>query len=106
MWALGLLHEKMPDPALAARFHERIQDRSSPNPERAIVRRFSLVALGMMRSTASQPIVEEAWQIDDASEGLRGAARWTHPHVGLKLPEPIGPYLYAIGGWRLNPYED
>ncbi len=106
MWALGLLHEKMPDPALAARFHERIQDRSSPNPERAIVRRFSLVALGMMRSTASQPIVEEAWQIDDASEGLRGAARWTHPLVGLKLPEPIGPYLYAIGGWRLNPYED
>ena len=106
MWALGLLHEKVPDPALAARFHERIQDRSSPNPERAIVRRFSLVALGMMRSTESQPIVEESWQIDDASEGLRGAARWAHPLVGLKLPEPIGPYLYAIGGWRLNPYED
>lgn len=106
MWALGLLHEKMPDTALAGRFHERIQDRSSPNPERAIVRRFSLVALGMMRSTESQPIVQEAWMIDDASEGLRGAARWAHPLVGLKLPEPIAPYLYAIGGWRLNPYED
>jgi hypothetical protein len=106
MWALGLLHEKVPDPALAARFHERIQDRSSPNPERAIVRRFSLIALGMMRSTASQPIVQESWQIDDASDGLRGAARWTHPLVGLELPEPIAPYLYAVGGWRLNPFED
>lgn len=106
MWALGLLYEKNPDPALAARLHDRIQDRNSPNPERFPVRRACLVALGMMRSTASQPIVQEAWEIDDVSERLRGGARWAHPLVGLALPPAIAPIEQPMGGWRLNPYSD
>lgn len=106
MWALGLLYENNPDPALAARMHDRIQDRNSPNPERFPVRRACLVALGMMRSTASQPIVQEAWEIDDVSERLRGGARWAHPLVGLALPPAIAPIEQPMGGWRLNPYSD
>jgi len=106
MWAMGLLYENNPNPALAARMHDRIQDRSSPNPERFPVRRACLVALGMMRSTASQPIVQEAWEIDDVSERLRGGARWVHPLVGLALPPAIAPIEQPMGGWRLNPYSD
>ena len=106
MWALGLLYENNPDPALAARLHDRIQDRNSPNPERFPVRRFCLLALGMTRSTASQPIVQEAWEIDDVSERLRGSARWVHPLVGLALPPAIAPIEQPVGGWRLNPYTD
>ena len=106
MWALGLLYENNPDPALAARLHDRIQDRNSPNPERFPVRRACLLALGMMRSTASQPIVQESFEIDDVSERLRGAARWVHPLVGLALPPAIAPIEQPMGGWRLNPYSD
>lgn len=60
----------------------------------------------MMRSTASQPIVQESWEIDDVSERLRGAARWVHPLVGLTLPPAIAPIEQPMGGWRLNPYSD
>ena len=108
MWALGLLHERKPDAALIRRFHERIQDRSSPNPERAPVRRNSLLALGMMRATDSgtQAVVKESMVMDSATERVRGTTRWIHPLVGLELPPPIADYQYAIGGWRLNPIED
>lgn len=108
MWALGLLHERKPDAGLIARFHDRIQDRSSPNPERAPVRRNSLLALGMMRATGAdtQAVVKESMLMDSATERVRGTTRWVHPLVGLELPPPIADYQYAIGGWRLNPLED
>lgn len=108
MWALGLLHERKPDADLIARFHDRIQDRSSPNPERAPVRRNSLLALGMMRATGAdtQAVVQESMLMDSATERVRGTTRWIHPLVGLKLPPPIEDHQFAIGGWRLNPLED
>ncbi|MFZ9092963.1 MAG: hypothetical protein ACO3FE_23025 [Planctomycetaceae bacterium] len=86
--------------------HGRIQDRNSPDPEKFPVRRFCLLALGMMRSTGSQDVVQEAWEVDSADEGLRGAARWIRPLVGMEMTEPIEPFLLQIGGWRLNPVDD
>ncbi len=108
MWALGLLHERKPDADLIGRFHDRIQDRSSPNPERAPVRRNSLLALGMMRATAAdtQAVVRESMLMDSATERVRGTTRWIHPLVGLELPPPVEDHQFAIGGWRLNPLED
>ncbi|MFM7058916.1 MAG: hypothetical protein ACKO2P_18555 [Planctomycetota bacterium] len=108
MWALGLLHERKPDADLIARFHDRIQDRSSPNPERAPVRRNSLLALGMMRATGADThaVVRESMLMDSATERVRGTTRWIHPLVGLELPPPIEDHQFAIGGWRLNPLED
>ncbi|MEY3457846.1 MAG: hypothetical protein RL215_1003 [Planctomycetota bacterium] len=108
MWALGLLHEKKPDQSLINRFHERIQDRSSPRPEGAPVRRNSLLALGMMRANnpGTHAVVKESMVMDSATERVRGTTRWVHPLVGLELPPPIPDYQYAIGGWRLNPIED
>lgn len=106
MWALGLLYENNPDAAMVKNMHGRIQDRNSPDPEKFPVRRFCLLALGMMRSTGSQDVVQEAWEVDSADEGLRGAARWIRPLVGMEMTEPIEPFLLQIGGWRLNPIDD
>lgn len=108
MWALGLLHERKPDQSLITRFHERIQDRSSPRPEGAPVRRNSLLALGMMRADnpGTHAVVKESMVMDSATERVRGTTRWVHPLVGLELPPPIPDYEYAVGGWRLNPIED
>lgn len=106
MWTLGLLYENNPDQNMVRQMHARIQDRNSPDPERFPVRRFCLLALGMMRSTGSQAVVQEAWEVDDASEGLRGAARWIRPLVGMEMTEPIEPFYLQIGGWRLNPIDD
>lgn len=108
MWALGLLHERKPDQSLITRFHERIQDRSSPRPEGSPVRRNSLLALGMMRANnpGTHAVVKESMVMDSATERVRGTTRWVHPLVGLELPPPIPDYKYAIGGWRLNPIED
>ncbi|MGV2341133.1 MAG UNVERIFIED_CONTAM: hypothetical protein LVR18_46470 [Planctomycetaceae bacterium] len=50
--------------------------------------------------------MQEAWEIDDVSERLRGGARWAHPLVGLALPPAIAPIEQPMGGWRLNPYSD
>ncbi len=106
MWTLGLLYENNPEANMVSQMHGRIQDRNSPDPERFQVRRFCLLALGMMRSIGSREVVQEAWEVDDASEGLRGAARWIRPLIGMEMTEPIEPFYLQIGGWRLNPIDD
>jgi len=102
MWALGMLFEKNPVPELAATFAGRIKDRAGVPPEYLPVRRMSVMALGLMRSVESIPVVQEAYASDSPESMIPGTARWVLPMLGQPAPAEIPPIEKFVGGWRIN----
>lgn len=105
MWTLGIFSEKNPDPKLAARFAERVRDRASMPPEPPQVRRMCVLALGLMRSTASVDVVREAYETDPSDTIIPGTARWVLALLGEPMPAEIPPIERFTAGWRLRPAE-
>jgi len=103
LWALGVFFEKNPEPQLVAKFEGRINDRAGVPPEWDAVRRASVLALGLMRSTTSVRVAADAYQIDSPNSLIPGAARWVMPLLGESLPPEVPPIRELVGGWRLNP---
>ena len=106
MWVLGILFEKTAAPELAARFEERIKDRASVPPESMLVRRASVMALGLMRASASAEVVSEAYSSDYPESLIPGTARWVLPLLGQPMPAEIPTIEKFVGGWRINVVED
>jgi len=105
MWVLGIFFEENPVPELAAKFAERIRDRTSMPSEYPEVRRMSVLALGLMRSKASVEVVREAYLTDTPDSLIPGTARWVLPLLGEPLPAEIPANQRFSGGWRLKPAE-
>lgn len=103
MWVMGIFFEKDPVPELAAKFAERIRDRTSMPPEPPQVRRMCVLALGLMRSKASVEVVREAYGTDAPDTLIPGTARWVLPLLGEPLPAEIPANQRFSGGWRLKP---
>lgn len=106
LWALGLLLEKNPVPEIAAKFEARIKDRQSIPPEHPLVQRSSVMALGLMRASASKDVVFESYTIDSQESRVAGTARWVLPLLGEPMPPDFTPSVAFTGPWRLNPLDD
>ena len=106
MWALGILFEKTASPELAAKFEERIKDRTGSPAEWPTVRRASVLALGLLRATDSSDVVFDAFSQDSLESLIPGTARWVLPLLGQPMPAEILPREVPIGGWRINLVED
>lgn len=105
LWALAVIHEKTANEELARKFEERIQDRNSLPPEAYPVRRSSVMALGLLRSTKSIPVVKESYEIDPPYAGIPDTARWVFPLLGQPMLPEIKATRNSIGGWRIIPVE-
>ena len=103
--ALGVIHEKTANEELAKKFEERVQDRASLPPEHLPVRRSSVMALGLLRSTKSIPVVMEAYKVDPPDAGIPDTARWVLPLLGEPMPPELPPYMLGVGGWRITPVD-
>jgi hypothetical protein len=105
LWALGVIMEKTASEPLARKYEERIQDRNSLPPEELSVRRSSVMALGLLRSRSSIPVLTDAYKIDPQVSGIPDTVRWVLPLLG----EPMLPEIVAsesgIGGWRITPVD-
>ena len=105
LWALAVIHEKTANEELAKKYEERIQDRNSLPPESAAVRRSSVMALGLLRSRKSIPVLMEAYQIDLQSSGIPDTVRWIFPLLGEPMLPEIATPAREVGGWRITPVE-
>ena len=105
LWALAVIHEKTANEELVKKFEARVQDRNSLPPEYMPVRRSSVMALGLLRSTKSIPVVMESYQIDPPPDGIPDTARWILPLLGQSMPPEIPPFRIGAGGWRIIPVD-
>lgn len=103
MWALGLLNEARNDKDLAAQFVSRMNDRDGMPPEWIIVRRMSVMAVGMMRATDSADQIQRAYDVDAVDTLIPNAARWALPLLGKVQPPEPEPPSEIVGGWKLVP---
>ncbi|MBL8815447.1 MAG: hypothetical protein JNL58_05420 [Planctomyces sp.] len=105
MWAIGLSHENEPLPEIVGQLESRVRDRTGPNPEREVVRRMSVMALGWMNSSSSEETLKDSWKMDPPVALIPQSARWVMLRLGLEeLPEPKGDTV-GVGGWKLLPAE-
>ena len=105
LWALAVIHEKTANEELAKKFEARVQDRSSLPPEYMPVRRSSVMALGLLRSTKSVPVVMESYQVDPPPDGIPDTARWVLPLLGEPMPPELPRTVVGVGGWRIIPVD-
>lgn len=103
LWALGLINENKNDTQLAAQYVSRINDRDGMPPEWTIVRRISIMAIGMMRATGSADEVQRAYDIDGVITAIPSAARWALPLLGKEQPPEPEAAKEFVGGWKLYP---
>lgn len=106
MWALGLLHEGDSDPALTKSFLARVADRGGMMPEFELIRRISVISLGILRSKAAVPGLLEAYTLDPQGSAIPDSARWSLGMIGEEMPEPLQGFEQFIGGWKLSPQGD
>ncbi len=105
MWSIGLSHQDSPLPGLVGQLEGRVQDRSGPNPEREIVRRMSVLALGWMNSRSSESVLKDSLSVDPPGSLIPQSSRWVLMRLGYEeLPEPSA-NVFGVGGWKLLPAE-
>jgi HEAT repeat protein len=102
IYALGKIFENQPTPELAARLLERAEDNNPIDPEAADVRRFSLVALGRMRSRETLQPLRGIYEDENSVVTAGGAARWAIMHIeSVELP-PCKPVVKKSGPFFLE----
>jgi HEAT repeat protein len=106
IWALGHLHQDASDDEMAGQLLARLRDVNSDEPEDALVRRFSAIALGFMKSENTLLGLERV----AASEGVREApgiaSAWAvHRITGRPVPE-VPPIIRRDSAWFLIPTYD
>ena len=105
LWALAVIHEKTANEELAKKYEERIQDRNSIPPEALPVRRSSVMALGLLRSRNSLPVLLEAYKIDPPDSGIPDTVRWIFPLLGQPMLPEIAASENGVSGWRITPVD-
>ena len=63
------------------------------------------MALGLLRSRKSIPVLMEAYQIDLQSSGIPDTVRWIFPLLGEPMLPEIATPAREVGGWRITPVE-
>src|ERR1041385_6948763 len=74
IWALGMLHERTPDKELVSALELRVFDQNPLDPEAAIVRLHSVVAIGRMKAVEKLNSLRNRYE-NDGTE-VKAAARW------------------------------
>lgn len=84
VWALGMIHDRMPDSDLAAKLAGRLNDHRGMEPEAFVVRIESAVAIGRM-AARSQLDSLQRFDSEQSPVDIRAACRWA---VGRITGEP------------------
>lgn len=104
IWALGWLHEDVPDNALAQQLMDRVNDNGIP-PEMMGVKHQSIITIARMKSVSFAAEIREAIATSTPNERLALARRWAVQHLtGEELPGPQGDIVGA-SGWFLEPLQ-
>jgi hypothetical protein len=103
LWALGLLHERQPDPRLAAELEKRLNDVGSIPPEADEVRRMAAVALGRMKAVNALPSVRMYWTGTLGQSTVNNACGWAITQLTGEALPPRGIVRRPYTDWFLMP---
>ena len=106
IWALGYLHEDRPDAELAGALQQRISDIGMPQPEHALVRRFSAITLGRMKAAAALPTLELYSEPGGIQSAVGYACAWSIERItGKPIIPPRTPIKFHTN-FFLEPRDD
>jgi len=90
VWALGLLHEGKPDPALVVALQARITDAGGPNgADSGRVRGMAAVSLARMKATDAVPTLRRFYRGKLSPDPVNNACGWALAQItGEPLPPP------------------
>ncbi len=89
VWALGILHEGKPDPALAKTLEERLNDYRSIPPEFPQVRLMSAITLARMQARETLTSIRKYYHGKPANDLVNNACGWAIARLtGEAMPPP------------------
>jgi HEAT repeat protein len=105
IWALGLLHENKPDPAVTAIIEKPLKDiLAGPNFDYPSVFRMCIIALARMRSPGALGLVSQFYHDKKPSlSPTNNAAGWAIEHLTGKPVPHEATIVRTRGGWFLRP---
>jgi HEAT repeat protein len=102
VWALGLLHEGKPNPALAAACEARLNDMASRPPEDYRVRWQSAVTLGRLKARDALPSLRRYF-VPGADDPVNSSCGWAIAQITGEAMPPPRPIQKPLGSWFLSP---
>jgi HEAT repeat protein len=103
IWALGWLHEGIPDDQLAIDLNDRINDWNVPPAEMDGVRLHSIISIGRMKAVKYATEFRVPIEKKTHNDRLSLARRWAIKQMtGEELPNSV-PDIINIRGWFLEP---
>jgi HEAT repeat protein len=90
IWALGMIHDGKPLPAVATALVQRLEDTGSLPPEDSRVRRMSAITLGRLQAQEALPSLRKMCPaFEPSEEPVSNACGWAIEQLtGTLLPEP------------------
>jgi HEAT repeat protein len=105
IWALGRLHEDVPDEALAVALVRRLVDVRARWSERHEVRLMAAVALGMMRASSQEGVLRQYASSGNADPAIMMSCRWALERITGEPIQPMQPVVRTQSGWFLEPID-
>jgi len=103
VWALGWLHEGVPDDALGQKLLERINDTSIIPPESFLLKRQAIITLARMKAVSFAANLRIPVENGTSNEPVAISRVWAIEQLtGEKLPGPK-PDTIGYGTWFLEP---
>jgi len=106
VWALGRMHEGRPDAALASAFAGRLADVHGLEAEGSKVRRFSAIAIGMMKAKGHHDVLEEFYKKPDRTIEIDQACHWALQKTEGKSYPPPAVHIRQARGWFIEPISE
>jgi HEAT repeat protein len=108
IWALGRLHEGVPDEPLAQKLAERLLDRGgsgeNSRAESVRIKDVSVIAIARMRAVSQAPKLRGYFKPEIPPTRLGMTIRWALMELtGESIPEPDAALLPDAGLWFLEP---
>ncbi len=101
-WALGLMHENRPDPALAAEVEGRLRDTQSVPPEDLRVLRMAAITLARLQAKESLPALRDLCPRQELTEGaLNNTCAWAIARLSGEPLPPVKPIPRVQRDWFL-----
>ena len=102
IWSLGHLYENNPDPELAQKLVERLNDIYTLPPENTIVRSMSAISIARMQAKDHMESLNTHYELEQRYEVIGQAVRWAIEHItGQRLEDQL-PFYTVQQEWLFN----
>jgi hypothetical protein len=105
VWALGHIHEGVPNQELTDQFIDRLSDINSMMPEANEVRQMCAVGLGRMKATSALPVLQKFAEFEGADR-VGQACWWSIEQMSDRKRPEFPPMPHFVLGWFLQPIQE